>query len=213
MVQVQTFVFSPLAENTYVLYDDTREAVIIDPGCYTRQEQEDLSGFIKRHGLTPVKLLNTHAHIDHVLGNAWVKRQFGIDIYLHENELQVLKWSQVMAPAFGVPAYEEAGVDHFLIPGQTVAFGKASLEIRFVPGHAPGHVAFVNHADRFVIGGDVLFKGSIGRTDFPLCDFETLANSIRTQFYTLPDDFTVYPGHFDSTTIGREKKSNPFVKG
>ena len=213
MTQIHSFVFSPLAENTYVLYDDSREAVIIDPGCYTRQEQGELSHFIEKNGLKPVKLLNTHAHVDHVLGNAFVKRTYGIELYLHEKDLPVLKAAKILAPHYGLPQYEETEVDQFLKEGQPVTFGNTTLEVRFVPGHAPGHVAFVCHEDRFVIGGDVLFRGSIGRTDFPLSDFETLAHSIRTQFYTLPDDYTIYPGHMDTTTIGYEKRTNPFVKG
>ncbi|MGV3559151.1 MBL fold metallo-hydrolase [Larkinella arboricola] len=212
MTQIKSFVFNPFSENTYVLYDETGEAVIIDPGCYEQREKDALAGFIEQNNLKPVKLLNTHAHIDHVLGNAFVKRKYGIDLYLHESDLPVLKAVAVLAPNYGMAAYEEAEVDHFLEAGQTITFGNTELEIRFVPGHAPGHLAFVNHANRFVIGGDVLFRGSIGRTDFPLSDFETLARSIRTQFYTLPDDYTVYPGHMGTTTIGQEKKTNPFIR-
>ncbi|MFD1141292.1 MBL fold metallo-hydrolase [Larkinella insperata] len=212
MTQIKSFVFNPFSENTYVLYDETREAVIIDPGCYEQRERNALTGFIEQNNLKPVKLLNTHAHIDHVLGNAFVKRHYGIELYLHQSDLPVLKAVAVLAPNYGMAAYEEAEVDHFLEAGQTITFGNTELEVRFVPGHAPGHVAFVNHADRFVIGGDVLFRGSIGRTDFPLSDFETLARSIRTQFYTLPDDYTVYAGHMETTTIGQEKKINPFVR-
>ncbi|MGA0558186.1 MBL fold metallo-hydrolase [Larkinella sp. VNQ87] len=212
MVRVQSFVFSPLAENTYVLYDETGEAVIIDPGCYDTRERAELSGFIEQNKLKPGKLLNTHAHIDHILGNAFVKRQYEIELYLHPADLPVLRSAPIMAPHFGIMTYEETDVDHFLEAGQRISFGKSELEVRFVPGHAPGHVAFVNHADRFVIGGDVLFRGSIGRYDFPLSDYDTLIHSIRTQLYTLPDDYTVYPGHAQPTTIGHEKKNNPFVR-
>lgn len=212
MTTIQSFVFNPLAENTYVLFDETREAVIIDPGCYEQREKDALTGFIAQNNLKPVKLLNTHAHVDHVLGNAFVKRQYGIELYLHESDLPVLKSVKILAPHYGMPAYEETDVDHFLAAGQTITFGNTELEVRFVPGHAPGHVAFVNHADRFVIGGDVLFRGSVGRTDLPLGDFETLVHSIRTQLYTLPDDYVVYAGHMDTTTIGQEKKTNPFVR-
>ncbi|WP_421826161.1 MBL fold metallo-hydrolase [Larkinella sp.] len=212
MVQIQTFTFNPLQENTYVLYDETREAVIIDPGCYDQSEKEVLTAFIAQNDLKPVKLLNTHAHIDHVLGNAFVKRKYGVELYLHESDLPVLKSNKILAPHYGIMAFEETEVDHFLIPGQSITFGNSELEIRFVPGHAPGHVAFVGHADRFVIGGDVLFRGSVGRTDFPLSDFDTLVRSIRTQLYTLPDDYTVYPGHMGTTTIGQEKRTNPFVR-
>ncbi|GAB3934856.1 MBL fold metallo-hydrolase [Larkinella terrae] len=212
MTHIQSFTFNALAENTYILYDETGEAIIIDPGCYDKREKEELVGFIDQNKLKPVKLLNTHAHVDHVLGNAFVKRQYGIELYLHESDLPVLHSVKVMAPYYGIMAYEETEVDQYLVAGETVTFGHSELEVRFVPGHAPGHVAFVSHADRFVIGGDVLFRGSVGRTDFPLSDFDTLATSIRTQLYTLPDDYVVYPGHMGSTTIGQEKRSNPFVR-
>jgi hydroxyacylglutathione hydrolase len=211
MLRVQSFVFNLFSENTYVLYDETLESVIIDPGCFDQQEKDALTVFIAQNGLKPVKLLNTHAHIDHVLGNAFVKRKYDIELYLHESDLPVLRSVKIMAPHYGIMAYEEAEVDHFLEAGQLITFGNSELEVRFVPGHAPGHVAFVNHADRFVIGGDVLFRGSVGRTDFPLSDFDTLARSIRTQLYTLPDDYIVYPGHMRTTTVGLEKRTNPFV--
>ncbi|MGM9511588.1 MBL fold metallo-hydrolase [Larkinella sp. GY13] len=212
MIRIQAFTFNALAENTYVLYDETREAVIIDPGCYDQQEKDILTDFIAQNGLKPVKLLNTHAHIDHVLGNAFVKRKYGVELYLHESDLPVLKSAQILAQHYGFRAYEPTEADQWLEAGQTVSFGNSELEVRFVPGHAPGHVAFVGHADRFVIGGDVLFRGSVGRTDFPLSDFDTLVHSIHTQLYTLPDDYTVYPGHMGTTTIGQEKRTNPFVR-
>jgi len=212
MVQVHSFTSNPFYENTYVLYDDSREAVIIDPGCYTPEERAQLTDFIEQNALKPVKLLNTHAHIDHVLGNAFVKQKYGIDLYLHEKELPILREVRVRASTYGLAQYQETDVDHFLVEGETIDFGHARLDVRFVPGHAPGHVAFVDHADRFVIGGDVLFRNSVGRTDLPFGDFETLAHSIRTQFYTLPDDYAVYAGHMEPTTIGQEKRTNPFVR-
>ncbi|RRB00754.1 MBL fold metallo-hydrolase [Larkinella rosea] len=212
MIHIQSFTFNAFSENTYILFDETREAVIIDPGCYDKRERDALTGFVEQNQLKPVKLLITHAHVDHVLGNAFVKRHYGIELYLHESDLPVLKSVKVLAPHYGMAAYEEAEVDQFLVAGEIVTFGHSKLEVRFVPGHAPGHVAFISHADRFVMGGDVLFRGSVGRTDFPLSDFDTLVTSIRTQLYTLPDDYTVYPGHMGTTTIGQEKRSNPFVR-
>ena len=212
MISLKSFVFSPFEENTYILFDKTHEAVIIDPGCYTDQERSQLVRFIEEHELKPVKLLNTHGHIDHVLGNVFVKEKYGIELYLHEKELPVYQSTPIFAQNYGFHTYKKADVDHFLVAGTPISFGDSELAVIFVPGHAPGHVAFISHADRFVIGGDVLFKGSIGRTDFPMSDFETLADSIRTQFYTLPDDYVVYPGHMVPTTIGQEKRSNPFVR-
>ncbi len=212
MVQVQTFVFNPFSENTYLLHDETGEAIIIDPGCYDRSEVNELAAYIEEHGLKPVQIVNTHAHIDHVLGVAALKRKYGIPFALHKLDEPLLKAVKTYASNYGFSAFEEPEIDNFIKEGETVEFGNASLKIIFVPGHAPGHVAFVSDADKFVIGGDVLFRMSIGRTDLPGGDHGTLLKSIREQMFTLPDDYTVYAGHMEPTTIGFEKRNNPFFK-
>lgn len=210
---IQAFEFSPFQENTYVIADDTtREAVIIDPGCYEQVEKETLGRFIETNNLTVKYLLLTHAHLDHVFGVAYVKRKFGVKAYLHESDMVIYNDVPTRCALYGLRGYEPADIDAFLHEGDSFSFGNTTLEVIFVPGHAPGHVAFVNHAERYIIGGDVLFKGSVGRTDFPYCNHADLMNSIRTQFFTLPDDYVVYPGHMDPTTIGQEKRTNPFVK-
>ena len=210
---ITTFEFSPFHENTYVIADDaTREAVVIDPGCYEQVEKEALGQFITNNNLIVKQVLLTHAHLDHVFGVAYLKRKFGVKAYLHELDMVVYNDVPSRCALFGLRGYEHSTIDGFLAEGDSFQFGNVKLDVIFVPGHAPGHVAFVNHADRYVIGGDVLFRGSIGRTDFPYCNHADLIDSIRTQFFTLPDDYTVYPGHMESTTIGQEKRTNPFVK-
>ena len=211
MIQIQSFVFSPFQENTYVLFDETHEAVIIDPGCLMQAEKETLAQFVTQNRLIVKALLQTHAHLDHVFGSAFVKRKYGVKMWMHKNELPILASVENRCQLWGIRGYEPVEADEFIDEGDIISFGNSQLEILFVPGHAPGHLAFVNHAQRFVIGGDVLFKGSIGRTDFPLCDHEALINSIQTKFMTLEDDYRLYAGHMDSTTIGYERRTNPFL--
>lgn len=210
MLKVQSFVFNPFQENTYILFDETNECVIIDPGCGDEDENKILSSFIEKNKLTVKLLLNTHCHIDHVLGNYFVKEKFKVKFLMHEADLPVLKAVKVYAPNYGIAQYTEAEPDGFLKESDIVQFGNQSLKVLFVPGHAPGHIAFYDEVNQIVIGGDVLFYNSIGRTDLPGGNYEQLINSIHQKLFTLPDDVTVYPGHGPETTIGIEKKTNPF---
>lgn len=210
MLQIQSFVFNPLEENTYVLYDETKSCVIIDPGCYEPEEKKELEDFIVDHQLNVSMLLNTHGHVDHVLGNAFVKRRFQTRLLIHEKDEATLNAVKVYAPHYGFFQYEETSVDGYLREGEPVVFGNQSLQVLFVPGHAPGHVAFYSAPDKILIGGDVLFQNSIGRTDLPGGDYETLLDSIHQKFFSLPNDVVVYPGHGPETTIGFEKESNPY---
>lgn len=210
---IQAFEFSPFSENTYVIADDTtRDAVIIDPGCYEQAEKEALNQFIVTNQLNIRYLLLTHAHLDHVFGVAYVKRKYNVKAYLHELDQVVFNDVPTRCAVFGLRGYEPSEIDAHIKEGGQIKFGSIVLDVVFVPGHAPGHVAYINHAERYVVGGDVLFRGSIGRTDFPYSNHADLVNSIRTEFYTLPDDYIVYPGHNEPTTIGQEKRSNPFVR-
>lgn len=210
MIEIKDFVFNPFMENTYVVYDDSGEAVVIDPGCYEKEEQAELSEFIESKNLKVVKLLNTHCHIDHVLGNQYIKDKYGVGLYIHPKDEETLKSVKVYAPAYGFAQYHEAEADGFIEEGDTIQFGHSVFEVIFVPGHAPGHVAFVNKAQRICMGGDVLFDGSIGRTDLPGGNFEVLIKSIHEKMFALDDGTTVYCGHGGPTTIGKEKVSNPF---
>jgi len=211
MLEIKSFTFNPFAENTYVLYDETKEAVIIDPGCYEKNEKELLTAFIESKNLKVVKLLNTHCHIDHVLGNAFVKRTYKVDLYIHQDDAQVLKAVEAYAGNYGFQQYEPTKEDHFIEEGDVVTFGNTSLQVIWVPGHAPGHVVFYHKESLNCIAGDTLFEGSIGRTDLPGGDHQTLLQAIKTKMLTLPDEVVIHPGHGPSTTIGMEKIHNPFV--
>lgn len=211
MIQIKSFTFGSFAENTYILYDETKEAIILDPGAYETHEYQQILDFVKTNALKPVGIYNTHAHIDHVLGVEKLKTTYAIPFALHRLDAPLLKAVKTYAPNYGFPAFAEPIVERWLEAGDTVTFGNSTLRVLFVPGHAPGHVAFVSDEQQFVIGGDVLFRQSIGRTDLPGGDMTTLLDSIRTQFFTLPDPYTVYAGHMQPTTIGFEKKHNPFL--
>lgn len=211
MIKIAQFTFNAFQENSYVLFDETKECVIIDPGCYEKSEQLELQNFIQENDLKVVKLLNTHCHIDHVLGNSFVKETYKVDLYIHKEDEATLLSVKSYAPSYGFPMYQEAEADHFLKEGDVVTFGKSKLDVLFVPGHAPGHIVFVNKEQKFCINGDVLFQRSIGRTDLPGGDHETLIKNIREKMFALPDDLTVFTGHGPSTTIGEEKRENPFL--
>ncbi|MBD3628116.1 MBL fold metallo-hydrolase [Cyclobacterium sp.] len=211
MLQIKSFTFNPFAENTYVLYDETGEALIIDPGCYEKQEKGELFDFIASNGLEPVKLVNTHCHIDHVLGNAFIKNTYDIPLWYHKEEEVILRAVGSYAPNYGFAQYQDSKADHYIKEGEWIKFGNNKLLCIWVPGHSPGHLVFYDEHTKSCIGGDALFKGSIGRTDLPGGHHETLIQAIKTKLFVLPDEVTVYPGHGPETSIGEEKKTNPFV--
>jgi glyoxylase-like metal-dependent hydrolase (beta-lactamase superfamily II) len=210
MLSIKSFVFNPFSENTYVVFDETKEAVIIDPGCYERKEQDELLQFITNHQLKIKYLLNTHGHIDHVLGNDFVKDKFNVPLLIHRQEEKVLLAVKSYASNYGFARYREATPDQFLAEGNLVSFGNIQWEVLFVPGHSPGHIAFYDEQEKVIFSGDVLFEQSIGRTDLPGGDFDTLIQSIKKKLFVLPDDVVVYSGHGSPTQIGVEKKSNPY---
>lgn len=213
MIQIKSFVFNPYQENTYVLYDEkSRDCLIVDPGMDGPAEERMLQSFIEEEGLNPVLLLNTHCHIDHVLGNHYVFEQWGLIPQFHKNEVPILVAVDNYAPQMGI-RYETSPIPTtFLEEGQNIDFGAHTLKVIFAPGHSPGHVCYFSEAQNFLLGGDVLFRNSIGRTDLPGGNHEILLRSIETQLYTLPEETIVYPGHGPHTTIGFEKKTNPFVR-
>lgn len=210
MLQVRSFAFNPLQENTFVLFDETKECVVVDPGCSDEEENSQLADFIQKENLQVKLLLNTHCHIDHVLGNRFVKETYHVRLLIHKTEEPVLKAAEVYAPSYGFHNYQHQPADAYIEDGDVVKFGNQSLQVLFVPGHSPGHVAFYSEPNRLVIGGDVLFYNSIGRTDLPGGNHQMLINSIHTKLFTLPDHVKVYPGHGPETTIGFEKRTNPF---
>ncbi|MEN8247368.1 MAG: MBL fold metallo-hydrolase [Bacteroidota bacterium] len=210
MISIETLVFNIFEENTYILHDETKECVIIDPGCYKPEEEHFLQEFITKKSLKPVALLNTHCHIDHILGNHFVKNTFGIPLHIPKDEESNLNSVKTYGSFYGFAKYKEIKADKLIDPDQVIKFGDSELTALFVPGHTKGHMVFVNENEKFCIGGDVLFNGSIGRTDLPGGDFDTLIDSIHKKLFSLDDATIVYPGHGPTTTIGNEKKSNPF---
>ena len=210
MIHIQSFKFNPFEENTYVVYDETLEASVIDPGCYEKEEQNLLTDFILAKNLNVKILLNTHCHIDHVLGNDFVKHQYKVPFFIHPTELPVLKAVKTYAPNYGFPRYQEALPDGELREGTRIKFGNSSLEILFLSGHSPGHVGFYESNQKILISGDVLFYHSIGRTDLPGGNLDTLIKNIHQKLFVLPDDVMVYSGHGPITSIGEEKVHNPF---
>ena len=212
MLSIKSFTFNPVQENTYVLYNAQGQCCIIDPGCYFEEERATLKEFIVKSGLTPVLLLNTHCHLDHVFGNKFVHETWNLTLHIHEKEKIVLETAPIAGKTWQLPFDNYEGPLATLKEGETIEVGDDELQIRFAPGHSPGSVCFYHEAGGFVIGGDVLFNGSIGRSDLPGGDYDTLINSIQIQLFTLPDDTKVYSGHGSMTTIGFEKMNNPFVK-
>lgn len=211
-MRIQTFVFNPFYENTYVLYDDSKEAVIIDPGCYEAYEKEELVSFIAENELKPVAIWNTHCHIDHVLGNAFCKRHFKIPLLVPEGEKDVFNAIPSYSSNYGFQQYEAAEIDQWIEPTGTLQFGASHLQILYAPGHSPGHLMFFEEKSNQLIAGDVIFRESIGRTDLPGGDYATLEQSIKTQVYKLKLEVTIYSGHGPTTTVQHEIANNPFVK-
>lgn len=212
MLALKSFTFNPVQENTYLLYNEQKECCIIDPGCYFPEEKTALQEYIESNRLKPVLLLNTHCHLDHVFGNRFVHETWGLTLHLHQLEKPVLDYAPEAGRRWQLPFENYDGPLHFIKEGEKITLGNDELDIFFTPGHSPGSVSFYNKPSAFIIGGDVLFKGSIGRTDLPGGNFDTLINSIKTNFFTLPDETSVYSGHGDVTTVGFEKRNNPFLE-
>lgn len=212
-MEIKIFEFNPVAENTYVLYDDTHECVIIDAGCFYPDERHGLLNFILNNDLIVKHLLNTHLHFDHVFGNAFVKEQFQILPKANKEDEFLLDGMDAQLRMFGFPEMEKTpGIETYIKENDVIEFGNQKLIVLEVPGHSPGSVAFYNEQDKCVFSGDVLFRGSIGRTDLTRADHGQLMESIRTKLFTLPMETTVYPGHGPATTIREEMKNNPFFR-
>lgn len=208
-MQVHKFTFNAFQENTYIVADEANNCVIIDPGCYTAEERRELFDFIEKNALQPLAVLNTHAHIDHILGNAAVIEKYAIPFYMHQEDLTTLRAVAGYAHLYGFEGYiPSPEPTSYIEDGQILSFGDIRFTVIFGPGHAPGHVAFYSPQENFVINGDILFRGSFGRTDLPGGDFETLRNTLLNIMFKLPEETVVYSGHGPETTIGFEKKNN-----
>ena len=211
MVQIQRLIFNTFQVNTYILWDETKECAIIDPGCYGDEEEDTISRFIREKGLKPVRLLQTHCHIDHIAGMAFISHKYSLKAEAHPAGKLFITHSQKTAFMYGMEDLVAIIPELPLKEGDVIRFGKSELNVVETPGHADGSVCFISHADKFVITGDVLFYQSIGRTDLPTGDYDLLIRNIKEKLLTLPADYKVYPGHGPETTIGFEAYSNPFL--
>jgi len=211
-LQVHSITFNPFEENTYLIHSAGGECIIIDPGCFNEIEREELSDAVKELGVKPIRLFNTHCHIDHILGNSFVASKYNLDLEIHQGELPVLQAGQVIADMYGIPYDQSPLPQKYIKENDEIEFGGIKLKVLFTPGHSPASICFYNEKDGWIISGDVLFYESIGRTDLPGGDYDTLIKSISTQLFVLPNDTDVYPGHGPKTTIGHEKMFNPFLR-
>ncbi len=211
-LHLKWFTFNPFSENTYILYGDNKECILFDPGCSSASEENTLSTFIEEKQLTPTRLILTHAHIDHVLGVKFIAQKYKLKLEMHIDDLPIYESAGNVAKMYGVPFNQGPQPSNFLDEASKIELDGFSLSILHTPGHSPGSICFYSKHNNFVIGGDVLFNGSIGRTDLPGGDFDILSDSIKTKLYTLPDQTRVFSGHGESTLIGNEKLNNPFVK-
>lgn len=211
MLKIKSFTFNALQENTYVVYDDaTNHCILVDPGCYDKAEGDALIAYIAAENLKVDSIINTHCHIDHVLGNYRMKEQYKTKLIIHRVEEAFLNAAKTYSSNYGFNQYQEATPDAYLDEKDMVTIGNETLEVLFVPGHSPGHIALYYEAGNWVLAGDVLFRNSIGRTDLPGGNQNTLLRSIQHVLFQLPDETVVYSGHGQETTIGYEKKHNPY---
>lgn len=211
-MKIKVFEFSPIQENTYVLYDDSKSCIVIDPGCYFDSEKDELVQFIEDSSLKPMMLLNTHCHLDHVFGNKFIAEKYNLIPHINKNEQSLLELAPASGLMYNLPFDNYQGELIYLEDGQKISFGSDSLEVILAPGHSPGSLCFYSEKYGFLIGGDVLFQNSIGRTDLPGGNHETLIRSIKERILVLPDQTIVYSGHGPSTTVGRERAYNSFLQ-
>jgi glyoxylase-like metal-dependent hydrolase (beta-lactamase superfamily II) len=210
-MKIHKFVFSPISVNTYILAGDNGECAVVDCGCYDDAEFERLSSFISKSGYKPVLLLNTHCHLDHIFGNGRFLRTYGLKTKACAEEEDNRRDSVSHAMMFGLDMDSPPEIGEYIEDGQLVSFGGIVLESIYVPGHTAGSIAWYCQEEKCVFTGDALFAGGIGRSDLPGGNFDQLVNNIKTRLLTLPSDTAIFPGHGDSSTIGREKSDNPWL--
>lgn len=211
-MEIAIFVFNAFAENTFVIYDESGECIIVDPGCNDEKEEKTLSDFISAKKLLPKKLVNTHFHIDHVLGNYFVSSKYGLRPEFHKEGMYFFNIQERIADSYGISYRQGPEPQNFLAEGDVIRFGESKLQVLHVPGHSRGSICLYHAESNQLIAGDVLFRESIGRTDLPGGDYDTLISGIRGKLLILPDETVVYPGHGPSTTIGYEREWNPFLR-
>ena len=211
MLKIKSFTFNPYQENTYLIFDDSKEAVVIDPGNYEAYENELISKFIDENKLQLKKIILTHCHIDHCLGNKYLNEKYGAELLIPFDERDLYKNVENIATLFGFANYSHLDENEYLKEKDKIEFGNIKLDVLFLPGHSPGHLAFYFKNDNLCFSGDVLFYNSIGRTDLPGGDHDTLINSIKNKLFLLNPNTIIYPGHGQKTTLKNEMKDNPFL--
>jgi len=212
MIKVHRFVFNPFFENTYIVWDDnSKETIVIDPGCSNKHEKKLLANFIDNNGLVPKFIINTHCHIDHILGNLFVKENYNPVLLMPEKDIFLLDIMKEQANYFGIKYEQSPLSDEFLSEDKILKLGNCDVKFLFTPGHTLGEYCVYLESEKICFTGDVLFKGSIGRTDLWGGDYEILMNSIKTKLLTLPDDVIIFPGHEDESSIGNEKQFNSYL--
>lgn len=214
MLKIKQFVFNPFGESTYIVSDEaTGEAIVVDPGMITDDECERLDSYIADNKLTVTGVVNTHLHLDHCFGANYVRDRYGVPVKAHAADAPLGASLALQARRFGIVTDDQSvEIDAPLADGDTISLGDDRLEVLHTPGHSPGGICLYSPTGRFVIAGDTLFRGSVGRTDLEGGDFAQLGDSVRSKLLTLPDDTLVLPGHGPATTIGDEKRSNPFIR-
>lgn len=210
-MKIKKFTFNDFQENTYVI-NSRNHCMIIDPGCHNKQEEEVLTNYIESENLIPKELINTHCHLDHIFGNSFLSKKYNLKAKMHKSDFPLLEKSTVIADHYGVHLNPPNLDVDFIEEGEKIKLGETEWEIIFTPGHAPGHICLLNKQHKKIISGDVLFRMSIGRTDLPMCSHSDLISSIKTKLFILDDDIEVFCGHGENTTIGFEKKNNPFLQ-
>jgi len=212
MLNVKKFTFNPFIENTYVVTDQLYNSVIIDPGCYYKAEQNELDNYILKNNLKLKSILHTHSHLDHMFGTAYLAEKYDLDLWICKEDLVTYESYEKVCEVYGIPiTFSPNPNPKFFDLNQLFQIEGIKFKILFVPGHSPGHVAFYNQENNFLINGDCLFENSIGRTDLPGGNHQQLINSIKNEIFQLPNETLVYCGHGNETTIKAEKSSNPFL--
>lgn len=209
MLQIKTFTFNPFNENTYVLFDESNDCAIIDPGCSNIMEQKQLVSFIKNNGLKPLQILCTHCHIDHVMGLDYIAETFDLPLTAHEQEQEILDNAERIGEMYQIPIQCKTRISNFVTESDVIKIGANTFSILHIPGHSPGSIGFYSKENNFIISGDVLFRDGLGRFDLPRSNFNDLKNSILNKLFQLPENTIVYSGHGGTTNIGYEKQHNP----
>ena len=210
-MEIKTFHFNPLMVNTYILSDETGEAVIVDPGNSQSYEDEQIREYVASKHLTIKYIINTHPHLDHIAGNPWCKKEFGVDVMLHEAGMKEYNRAFAYAAVFGFDIEKMPDPDRFLNEGDEVTFGNQKLKVLYTPGHCAGSICLYSVENQVIFTGDLIFEQCVGRSDLPTGNEMELQQSIREKILTLPDEVTILSGHGDATTVGRERHANTYL--